>query len=261
VRLVGYDAPPSLSPGDTAPITLYWQAPLGLDADYVVGLQAQDSHGNVYGETQAPPALGIYPTSHWQPNELVRDPHTIVLRGDTPDGDYALVAKLVNPAQQSTSSSQAIGSITVHGRPHYFGTPTPSQTLDSRFGNVARLAGYDLTSDGSTVRLVLYWQALESTPISYKIFSHVVDSGGNILLQSDQVPGTGMFPTTSWVGGEYVVDVHKMIIPSTFRNTGGYQVRVGMYDPASGLRLSLVDATNKTTGDYLVLPTRMDTSP
>ncbi|HEX7587425.1 MAG TPA: hypothetical protein VF478_03835, partial [Anaerolineae bacterium] len=260
-RLVGYDAPPSIRPGEAAPITLYWQTPRTLGSNYVIGLEVRDDRGNAHANSQAAPALGIYPTTRWRPNELVRDPQTITLTSDTPDGEYNLAVAFIDPANPAASLRRVVGTLTVRGRPHYFGAPAPAQTLDARFGDVARLVGYDLGNDTGTVRFVLYWQDLKATSTPYKVFVHVVGSDGTIITQSDQIPGSGAFPTTSWVKGEYLVDLHQITIPLPPGSPNGYQVRIGMYDPATGGRLGVSDASNNNLGDYIQLPTRINAAP
>ena len=252
IRLVGYAAP-TIGPGVTTPITLFWQATRPVGSNYTVVLQAQDER-TIYDTTRAAPALGLYPTTQWQPGEIVRDPQTLMLRGDTPNGSYMLVATLYD--NQSPSQTRVIGTVTVMGRPHYFGAPAPSQTTDARFGNIARLIGYNLSNDGRTVRLVLDWQSLTLTSTSYKIFVHAVDANGNAVAFGDTVPGNGSFPTTSWVKDEYLTDLHEFSIPSD-APPGQYQIQVGLYDPKTGARLPVFDAANQNAGDHIQLPTRI----
>jgi hypothetical protein len=80
---------------------------------------------------------------------------------------------------------------------------------------------------------------------------HLIDSGGKLIAQRDQIPGVGAFPTTSWVADEYLVDVYDIDAPP-----GEYTIRVGMYDPATNLRLPVLDASNLPVGDYSELATR-----
>ncbi len=249
IALVGYDVPATVQPGEPAPITLFWQATRAIDRNYTVTLQAQDEH-TIFGDTQAAPARGIYPTTRWQPGELIRDPQTLTLRADTPDGDYMLVATLFD--DKTPSQTRIVGTVTVKGRAHYFGAPSLATPTNFRFGNLARLVGYDLATTGRNIRLVLYWQALATTPNTNKVFIHVVDANGNIVAQDDQIPGTGALPTTSWVKDEYLIDQHEIVSPA-----GEFQIRIGMYDAATGARLPAFDASNQNAGDYIQFPTRI----
>ena len=257
VRLAGYDiGADAIRPGEPAAIVLYWQTTRPLDADYAVELQVQDSRGNTYGRAQAAPALGIYPTTRWRANDLVRDPQSFILRGDTPDGEYRIVATMVNTTNNVRTSAVTVREVTVKNRQHYFAAPSPSQKTDASLGDFARLVGYDLNSDRGNVRLALYWQALSSTSASYKVFVHIVDANGNIVAQDDQFPGGGTLPTTSWITNEYLVDLHEFSIPVD-SPSGEYQIQVGLYDPKTGARLPAFNAANQNAGDYIQLPTRI----
>ncbi|HEX7592973.1 MAG TPA: hypothetical protein VF429_02275, partial [Anaerolineae bacterium] len=255
IRLVGYDALPVFRPGFPTPITLFWQATRALDGNYVVVLQAQTDR-DIYDRIQTEPTRGVYPTALWKTNEIVRDPQTLTLRGDAPDGDYHLVATFFDPAKLSSSQTRVVGTITVKGRPHYFGAPAPSTPLAARLGNLARLAGYDLSNDSHSVRLVLYWQALALTPTSYTVFVHAVDANGNTVAYGDQIPSNGALPTTSWVKDEFLADLHEFSIPPD-APPGEYQIQVGLYDPKTGTRLFVFDASNQNVGDYIQLSTRI----
>ncbi len=255
IRLVGYDALPIFRPGFPTPITLFWQATRALDGNYTVVLQAQTDR-DIYDRIQTEPTRGIYPTTRWQPDELIRDPQTIMLRADAPDANYNLVATLFDPAKPSPSQTRVIGTISVNGRPHYFGAPAPSMPLAARLGNLARLVGYDLLSDSRSVRLVLYWQALALTPTAYTVFVHAVHANGNTVAYGDQIPGNGALPTTSWVKDEFLADLYEFSIPPG-APPGEYQIQVGMYDPKTGTRLFVFDASNQNVGDYIQLSTRI----
>jgi hypothetical protein len=242
-----------LRPGEPAGAVLFWQTAHKPQQDFSVVVQALDARGNIFAETTALPTRGIYLPTYWQPGELVRDPQTIMLRGDTPDGDYRLVAAIVDPTTNRRSETHEIGTMRAQGRPHYFGTPTMQYPSDARFGDVAQLAGYDLVQDGRMLRLVLYWRALASTSTAYTVFIHALDSENTLRAQSDHIPGTGAFPTTSWVKDEYIADLHIIQIPVN-APPGEYQFAVGLYDATSGTRLAVF---NSPIPDYSLLSTRI----
>ncbi len=247
MRLLGYTTSVA-KPGVPTPLTFFWQATRNLAKEYAVITQIQDWRGNIFATTQAAPALGIYPTTRWQPNDIVRDPQTITLRGNTPDGEYRIVVDWFDPATNSRTQSHTVGSLTVKGRLHYFGAPTPANQFEARFGNVARLVGYEIIGNQ---RIVLYWRALTTSDISYKVFVHLVDANEIIRAQRDQIPGAGEYPTTSWIKDEYLVDVYEVdTLP------GEDTIRIGMYDPATNVRLPVFDTSNQLIGDYIELPTR-----
>ncbi len=266
MRFLGYDAAAKrLKSGETVAITLFWQSTRDQDKDNRVTIQLLDPRGNIYADSDADLARGIYPSSRWQPNELVRDPRSFTLRGDAPDGVYQFVVALIDPASQARvrttdgRDSIPIGTVAVKGRPHYFGAPSPSKIFDARFDDTARLIGYDVTRSQQNLRVVLYWQALAPTPTPYKVFAHLVDAGGTLRAQRDQVPGAGEYPTTTWVKGEYLVDTFDISITNT--PAGSYQIQIGMYDAETGARLPTFDASGQPIGDHITLPQSIPITP
>ncbi|MBI5651606.1 MAG: glycosyltransferase family 39 protein [Chloroflexi bacterium] len=247
IQLIGYDTPPEFRPGIATPITLFWEASPTARVDARVIAEIQDWRGNVFASTQAPLARGIYQLN---PQIIVpiRDPQTLTLRGDTPDGLYRLLVGWFDPQTNSRMPLRAIANIAVKNRAHYFGAPSPQLKFDARFGNVARLVGYDMLQS----RIVVYWQATAITEKSYTVFVHLVDDTGTIRAQRDQIPGAGAFPTTSWVKGEYIIDVYDLPI-----SPGDYKIRIGMYDALTGARVPVLDANNQPIGDYSEPPTRI----
>ncbi|MDE3089623.1 MAG: glycosyltransferase family 39 protein [Chloroflexota bacterium] len=252
MRLVGYDAGDEpLKPGFGSGVTLFWQAVQKQSADYMAEIQLQDAFGKIYFDASDDIAHGIYGSSRWRDNELVRDPRTFTVPGDVPDGAYWLAVALVDPATHARIGKPVrLMQVQVKGRPHYYGAPAPSQKLDARFGEVGKLVGYDSVRSGQNLRIVLYWQALGRAPISYKVFAHVVDPNGKIIAQRDQIPGAGEFPTTTWVEGEYLVDVYDIALAN---GVSDYRIEIGLYDPGSGARLIAYDALGNPVGDSVVV--------
>jgi len=252
MSLVGYDVPPTVAPGFATPFTLFWQATRAPEREFIIVTQIQNGRGNVFATTQAVPARGIHPTTRWHSGEMVRDPQTLLLRGDTLDGDYRIVVALMDAVTGARTPAREIGTLRVRGRAHYFGAPTPTHTFDARIGEIARLIGYDWSDTPGAQRLVLYWHALATSETSYTVFVHLVDADGAIRAQGDQIPGAGAYPTTSWVKGEYLVDVYDLVLPRG-ASLDAYTLRVGMYDATNGTRLPVFDANGRPLGDSIRL--------
>ena len=131
------------------------------------------------------------------------------------------------------------------------------QPVDATFGDRLRLLGSVLeahrTEEGEVaeVNLILLWQCLAPTDWPYKVFAHLVGPEEAILGQQDNEPVWGTYPTTSWSPGETVVDQYS-IRPKERVLPGGWELRVGFYDPESGARLPATG--NDTCEDYAVLP-------
>lgn len=252
VRLVGYDASDKPArPGFNSGITLYWQSTQRQNVDYRVSLQLHDIFGKTWLDVSDATAHGIYGSSLWRTNGLVRDPHVFTVPGDLPDGTYTLEVGLIDPATKAQIGRSApLTQLQVKGRLHYFGAPIPSQRVDARMGEIAKLVGYDLVRSARNLQIALYWQAQGRAQLSYKVFVHVVDTSGKIIAQMDQVPGAGLYPTTTWVKGEYLVDAYEFALPA---EVDEYQIRIGMYDPGSGDRLPVFGAAGSQIGDFVTI--------
>jgi hypothetical protein len=100
-RLVGYDlAPPAegVTPGDSLPLTLYWQALGASERPYTVFVHLLDESGGILGYGDGEPAAGLLPTTGWLAGEYLKDPHAVAIRSDAPAGAYRLAIGLYNPA-------------------------------------------------------------------------------------------------------------------------------------------------------------------
>ena len=133
------------------------------------------------------------------------------------------------------------------------GTPTP---LQAQFGEEAALIGFDAPparlKPGADATVALTWLALRRPPADYKVFVHLVDSQGVTWAQHDGEPGFFFSPTTRWQPGEIVDDYHPLTFVAA-PPPGRYQLRVGLYDGASGQRLSVVGPDGAVVGDEVLL--------
>jgi hypothetical protein len=53
-------------------------------------LQVLDDQDRIVGQIDAWPLEGTFPTSQWQPGEIIQDPYQIQLSADLPPGNYRL---------------------------------------------------------------------------------------------------------------------------------------------------------------------------
>ena len=134
----------------------------------------------------------------------------------------------------------------------------PSVESGATFGEAIALAGYDLPPGpwrrGDIVPLTLFWQGLAPPEEDYQVFVHLLDKDGQLVSQTDSVPAGGSRPTSGWGKGEMIVDRHGLLLGDEIA-TGTYEVRVGMYLPATGERLPVWDAAGNPLGDSLSLET------
>jgi hypothetical protein len=139
----------------------------------------------------------------------------------------------------------------------------PQNPAAFTFGPGIRLVGYDIGPSsyhpGQTLRLQLYWEALEPLAEDYVVFVHMLgeEEGGNVQLvaQQDNPPVRGTQPTSTWEPGVAVLDPYDLSIP---RDTppGEVLLLVGLYRWPDLSRLPVYDdAGIPQRDDRIVLTT------
>jgi hypothetical protein len=101
------------------------------------------------------------------------------------------------------------------------------------------------TPAGAALPIELRWQALAKLSQDYHVFIHLVGEDGALVAQADGQPVLWSRPTTTWNLGETITDRYGLWVPPGTR-PGGYQLRVGLYQPGNGQRVPL------TTGEDAV---------
>jgi 4-amino-4-deoxy-L-arabinose transferase-like glycosyltransferase len=85
IKLLGYHVPREETwPGDTLPITLYYQAMVPFGIDYTVFVHFVDAQGNIVVQQDTYPGMGRYPTTLWQPGQIIADTFYLTLPEWTP---------------------------------------------------------------------------------------------------------------------------------------------------------------------------------
>jgi hypothetical protein len=136
--------------------------------------------------------------------------------------------------------------------------PTMQHDIRANFGDQTTLLGYDLSPEsprpGDTLTLTLYWRAEREMRQSYKVFVHLLDAGGRVSAQHDAVPADWTRPTTGWLSGEIVTDVHALPLGADVP-AGKYLLEVGLYEEQSGSRLPLLNRAGQAVDERAVLGT------
>ena len=97
-RLLGYDAPESVLPGDLITVTLHWTADAPDGRDYTVFVHLLDAAGQLVAQSDGQPRAGTYPTSIWSDGEHIVDEHALILPAGLPPGDYSIRVGLYDAA-------------------------------------------------------------------------------------------------------------------------------------------------------------------
>jgi hypothetical protein len=75
-------------PGGQFPIETTWQGLAPMSENYTVFVQVLDEQDRIVGQVDSWPVQGTFPTSQWQPGEIVRDPYIVQLSDDFQPGDF-----------------------------------------------------------------------------------------------------------------------------------------------------------------------------
>ncbi len=92
IALLNVDVPDVvLQAGGQLQLTLTWQALAPINEDYTVFVQVVDEQDRIVGQVDSWPRQGTYPTSQWNPGEVIVDGYRVQLDSDLPPGSYRLL--------------------------------------------------------------------------------------------------------------------------------------------------------------------------
>jgi uncharacterized membrane protein len=91
VRFLGYDLDTdSVRAGEPLSFTLYWQALRQMGESYTVFTHLLEPSGEIVGQKDSIPRQGAYPTTLWQPGEVITDSYSFTVVPDAPPGNSLL---------------------------------------------------------------------------------------------------------------------------------------------------------------------------
>lgn len=247
LHFIGYDMPAtSQRAGDLLSLILYWEASQALNADLEIKFALRDVNGTLTSLAKVPPVVD-YPTSQWVKGDRWRGVHRLLLPPTLDSGTYELV--LIGPG----SALLVLDTVTVEAPEHILEPPSVSQEQSAEFADLVSLVGYELSPPDSVVvgealSVDLVWRVHRQTHRSYKTFVHLLDTEGRLVAGSDQVPGSWQRPSTGWIAGEYIVDVHTIAVPSDLL-PGTYRLQAGLYDETSSTRLKRANGADTVVLD------------
>ena len=107
----------------------------------------------------------------------------------------------------------------------------------------------DRAAIGSPLRITYKFQVADGAKIDgdYSVFVHVIEPDGERLWQDDHKPDV---PTSKWTPGQTVEYTRTVFVPN-YPYIGDANIRLGLYDPPSGRRLTLA-AQEVARREYLV---------
>jgi len=269
VALLGYDLPQRrVEPGQSVPITLYWQALRTIGADLIFFNHLIGEDQEIRGGRDRL-AREVYSTMLWVPGEVVTDPFEIQVDPAAPEGIYNVLVGIYLPVGEASVSLPLMEAgefsdvTSVRAGPILVGETPPGLIVDGAepqvplnqpFGETPSLTllGYDLAerSNGPApgLGLTLYWRSESPLETDYTTFVHLRNRAGETIAQQDQLPLNGAYPISLWAPGEIIADqINLPVVPEALP-ADGYSLVVGLYDFETGQRLPVPDnAANEVT--------------
>lgn len=134
--------------------------------------------------------------------------------------------------------------------------PAPQAAFEAEFAGGLRLAGVDAPTEarpGATVTVTLHWEAAGPLASGLTGFVHI-GRGRNSdpFIGQQDGPLCPPLPPERWRAGYRYVE-RRTVTLAADAPPGLYDLRVGVYDPASGARLAISSADRLVEDDRLVL--------
>jgi hypothetical protein len=130
--------------------------------------------------------------------------------------------------------------------------PPEAVPLDVALGPIRLLgavAGVDTAHPGDVLALTLFWKARQGVPGDYDVFVHLLGQDDRVIAQRDAPPGLGARPTGDWVPGQIVADPYLLAVPEAAYAPDQAVWEVGLYDPATGQRLTTLNGAGNVGAD------------
>ncbi len=251
---------PTPKPGESIIIRLFWRANQKIDENLHTLLHLYSPSLKHSWAADAQGTIRI-PTKIWDPEKYYIETMSLPIPLDVPPLTFSLAAGL---------SSSTYGRLDVTGsdsglmhlrdievapvRPGLLQRVRPATESPAETSDGMRLQGYDLASQSDDVTLRLFWETGDGVSNDWITFIHMLDGNGELVAQFDGPPLGGLLPTSQWHSDALYIDRREITLPDGLAQ-GDYNLRVGLYDFATGERLPLRprDAEDKQFEDGQLL--------
>ena len=236
-----------ISIGHTLEVDIGWGTSQAVAQDYVIELALVDQSGLSRLAVTFPLSEG-YPSRQWPALALFWGYYKLPIPEDLATGAYDLVLTLQDVGTGAPAGEPyLLQEIMIQDDVCHYGSVEDAGNVNATFGDRLRLLAYDFEQEDQ-LDLRLHWQADQRMDEDYKIFVHVFDlDTGTPVAQDDAMPHRNAYPTRFW-GLEEVVEDH-IRIPLRDVPTGSYGLAIGVYNPATGNRLEVIDGDGIITAD------------
>jgi hypothetical protein len=218
----------------------------------VVPLLRLSQAGQVWAEAGSSLLAADYPFNRWSDGEVVVERRALAYPPQRGPADLTLVVGEVDVP---------LGQVWLDESRLLQEPPPRAQSVGVQIGDFAELSGYHLETGelaiGQPFELTLYWRATNDAPLQaqYTVFTQLLAADGHLIAQHDGPPAGNFRPTTTWIGGEVIEDVHRL----TFHDltyAGPATLIVGLYDAETVVRVPIAQGQ-----DHVVLPADIVVSP
>ncbi|MCB8981210.1 MAG: hypothetical protein H6657_27715 [Ardenticatenaceae bacterium] len=230
------DLPANVLTAGNFTVDLYWQATTTLPANLQLQFRADDFSLAIL-------PLSQYDAGLWQPGQVIHEKYRLPIPAELGAGDYELQVEMVDDDGRSLDTPPIqLGQLNVVSPDRLFNLPEDvGQPVWLRFGDLISLRGYELSTEtavpGTSVQLTLFWQVDRQPDEILSTFVHLVGPDGQIVAQGDQWP-SGL-PSNTWAAGQVIIDEYAIQLPED-APAGTYQIVLGLYPAASGVRLPIL---------------------
>jgi hypothetical protein len=267
VKLPGYEInSDNVSAGDSVDLRLFWEVTGEPPGDFLQFVHLIDGLDTMVMQRDTHPGLGSFPSSQWQIGDRFIDtvrlhiPQTAYTpaQATLSVGFYAPLEgyRLGIEALDGTDLGDALEVGTVTISPASSTLASHPNPLEQNFANEILLTGYEYSRReiraGEPLKVVLYWQALQSDLPDYEVQLRLLDESGQIIKTVDSRPRVGQSPTTTWQAGQVVVDSHELPLRSSL-SPGTYYVQVSLKNTDTRQRLNIVAEDGHWLDDRLRL--------
>ncbi|MFN2135718.1 MAG: hypothetical protein ACK2UK_07185 [Candidatus Promineifilaceae bacterium] len=266
LSILGYQlSPQPAEPGSQTTLTLYLQRPEATLVEpgqfkAIVRLVAPGS-GEIVREWTKDLPQSVAPEA-WKPGQVIIEQIQFPIQAGMAPGAYRLDLSLVGEGEAelwpfsvnndiNRLDRVPLGYVAVPGPATEQGAVPVQATFEQGIHLESMTTGG--LSRGNLLPITLYWTADQPVTSDNMVFVHLVDENGALIANHDGVPAAGRFPTDSWLPGMVIADDHALAIPHDLA-AGRYELRAGLYDPASGARLGVLALNSEpASGDFVTV--------
>ena len=134
---------------------------------------------------------------------------------------------------------------------HFETAPTLNISVQqgANFSDVITLLGYDMTFETEqAIVMTLFWSIDGQSPADVLPFVHLEDAEGYRWSQVE----TFAYPSEQWEAGDLIIQHIELPIPLG-TPPGAYEIKLGLFNPASGDRLARFDENGRYAGDTFAI--------